>query len=150
MNKLKNIAIGADHRGFLQKQQLQKLITHDIDLVNWIDVGAFNQERSDYPVYAQLVCQAMISGKADYGVLLCGSGVGMAIAANRYKKIYAALAWNQEVAALSRQHDHANVLVLPSDFVLLDDAAVMIRAWLQAQPLPGRYEKRIEMIDNLR
>jgi len=141
------IAIGADHRGFEIKEIIQETITLQTDHVEWIDMGAFNAESSDYPLFAQAVCEEILQGRAELGVLLCGTGVGMAIAANRYKKIYAALAWNREVARLSREHDFANILVLPADYMSGEYAVACVRAWLQAEPLKDRHERRVEMID---
>lgn len=143
------IAIGADHRGFDKKEIIEKAITLPVDGVSWVDFGAFNTELSDYPVFAKAVCEAILQGKVERGVLLCGTGVGIAMAANRYKKIYAALAWNQEVARLSREHDFANVLVLPADFMSGEEAVACVRVWLQAEPLADRHKKRIEMLDQL-
>lgn len=138
-----NIAIGADHRGFLHKELVKKSVTD----VTWIDAGAFDDERSDYPIFAHKVVQHMLDGTADYGVLICSTGVGMAMAANRYNGIYAALVWNEEVAQQSKSHDNANVLVIPSDYVSQDIAVSMIRAWLKTEFLGGRYAMRVDMID---
>ena len=83
---------------------------------------------------------------AQYGVLLCGTGGGMAIAANRYKDIYAVVAWNVEIARRCKQEDNANVLVLPCDFIAKDDAVIMINEWLSQEFKGGRYAQRIAMI----
>ena len=139
------ITIGADHRGFEHKDYIKKEL-HEYE---WADVGAFNDERSDYPEFAQLVAPLVANGQADFGVLICGSGVGMAIAANRFAKVYAALAWDVPSACLSREHDKSNVLVIPSDFVTKEQSVHMIKAWLQAEFRGGRYQKRIDMIDEL-
>jgi len=138
-------AIGADHRGFAHKEYIKEMIAH----IEWLDAGAYNDERSDYPVFAHNVCKAILSGKADGGVLLCGSGVGMSIAANRYKKIYAGLAWNVSVAVQNKEDDAVNVLVIPSDYVSPELAVEMICAWHDATFLGGRYQERIEMIDKI-
>src|ERR1700735_1473505 len=122
------IAIGADHRGFMHKEYIR----HSMASIIWLDVGAYNEQRSDYPLFAKKVCEAMHSGVADAGVLICATGVGMAIAANRYPKIYAALAWNSDVAAKSKEHDAANILVLPSDYVSHEEALNMVTVWLNA------------------
>jgi len=143
------IAIGADHRGFEIKEIIKNTMTSYTDNVSWVDVGAFNEESSDYPVFAQAVCEEILHGRVDCAVLLCGTGVGIAMAANRYKKIYAALAWNKEVARLSKEHDFANVLVLPADFMSGEYAVACVRAWLYAESLEDRHKIRIEMIDKL-
>jgi ribose 5-phosphate isomerase B len=139
------IAIGADHRGFMHKEYIRRTMTS----VVWLDVGAYNEQRSDYPLFAEKVCKAMRSGVADVGILICATGVGMAIAANRYPKIYAALAWNKDIAVKSKEHDAANVLVLPSDYVSHQEALNMIDAWLHAFTHGERYQERIAMIDQL-
>lgn len=141
------IAIGSDHRGFFHKTLILAQINEVSDGIRWSDVGAFVKERSDYPLFAAKVCHDILQKRAQLGVLLCGTGVGMAIAANRYRGIYAALAWNEEVAQLSRAHDWANVLVLPADFVSVDLAVSMIRVWLATTPLFDEHHDRVEQID---
>jgi ribose 5-phosphate isomerase B len=143
------LVIGTDHRGFAHKEYLKKMLVISGISVQWIDVGAGDEKRSDYPVFARAAVQEMLSGRAQLGVLLCGSGVGMAIAANRYKKIYAALAWNEIVAQQSREDDNANILVLPADFVTPDQAVAMVQVWLQACFNGGRYQERVAMLDTL-
>ncbi len=137
------IAIGADHRGFSHKEFIKQAIAD----VEWIDVGADNDERSDYPLFAHKVAQSIVDGVVQFGILLCGTGVGMAMTANRYNGVYAALVWNDEVARQSRSHDNANVLVLPSDFVSQQQSISMIHSWLNAEFLGGRYSERVKMID---
>lgn len=148
MEIVMNIAIGADHRGFDHKEYIKKQVILKENPITWIDVGATSKERSDYPIFAQLVVQEMEQGNADYGILICGSGVGMAIAANRTPGIYAAIVWNKEVAAVSKEHDNANILVLPSDFVSKEQSVEMVIAWLQARFKEGRYQERLDMIDS--
>jgi len=142
------IVIGTDHRGFKQKEYIKKELSIPGQTISWLDVGCFSSVYCDYPLPAKLVAQSIQSGKAEHGILLCGSGVGISIAANRFAGIYAALAWNEEVARLSRQHDKANVLVLPADFVSNDVSVVMIKAWLEATFLGDKYQKRIDIIDS--
>lgn len=141
------IVLGADHRGYTQKEYI-KTIEFSIP-ITWIDVGACDAERSDYPVFAMHACEQIVGGNADCGVLLCGSGNGMAITANRYAGIYAGLVWNEEVARLAREHDQVNVLVIPSDYVDNTLVVRMINAWLTAHFFGDRYKERITMIDLL-
>ncbi len=141
------IAIGADHHGFAGKEFIKENLS--IKDIEWLDVGTFDEERTDYPIFAQKVCKTMQEGQADRGILLCATGIGMSIAANRFKKIYAGLAWNEEIARLSREDDNANVLVLPSDYVSNELMVAMVHAWLAASFNEGRYEQRIAMIDQL-
>lgn len=141
------IAIGADHRGIDHKLAIQNGITGDVRKIEWIDVGTHTKDRTDYPIFAHDVVLLMKSGKADLGVLLCGSGNGMVIAANRFKGIYAALAWDEITAARARQEDKANILSLPTDYVNPEQSVQLTIIWLNAQFLADRYEKRIKMID---
>lgn len=137
------ISIGSDHRGLELKHFLQKALPN----ITWHDVGALDAHRSDYPEFAELVCKEIIQSKAAAGVLICGSGIGMSIAANRHKKIYAALCWNPEIARLAKEDDGANVLVLPSDFVSGEQALAIFNAWAQAIFKGGRYADRLDMLD---
>lgn len=141
------IALGADHRGFACKELLREQTTINAHTVQWLDLGTFSQERTDYPVYARPVITALTSGKAQLGILLCGSGAGMAIAANRTPHIYAAVAWNVEVAKAIRADDHVNVLVLPTDYISDTQALEIVKAWLTTSCKPGRYDNRLKMID---
>ena len=145
-----NIAIGADHRGLAHKQQIIAHVTAlDDTKITWHNRGTDSQERTDYPIYAKAVCEDIVAGNAKRGVLICGSGVGMAVAANRFCGIYAAVVWNEEIARISCAHDNANVLVIPSDFVSAEVAIAMTRAWVQTTFLDGRYQERLAMIDEL-
>lgn len=136
-------AIGADHRGFAHKEYIKKAITE----MQWQDVGAYDNQRSDYPFFAQQACELLLHTKVHGGVLLCGSGIGMAIAANRYKKIYAGLVWNVEVAKQAKEDDNVNILVIPSDYVSAEKAVAMIYAWHDTIFKGDRYQERITMID---
>jgi len=140
---VKKVAIGADHRGFLHKEFIKSHMP-DID---WIDVGTDSGERTDYPIFSDKVIDLMHADTVEHAVLLCGTGCGMAIAANRYKNIYAAVVWNTEIARRCKQEDKVNVLVLPCDFILYDDAVDIIRQWLAQEFKGGRYAERIAMID---
>jgi len=139
------IVIGSDHRGFKHKQ----FIMQNMPSYDWLDIGAFDDQRSDFPVFVEKACGAILSKQAEGGVLLCGSGVGMSIMANRFSHIYAALVWNDQVAQKAKEHNNANVLVLPADFVTEQQSVSMIQTWLAASPLNGRYKQRIKMIDNI-
>ena len=137
------ISIGADHRGF----QLKETIVKHFPQLEWIDQGTHTPERTDYPVYAQRVSKDVLEHRADVGILLCGSGVGVAMAANRFKGIYAAVCWNDTLARIAKEDDGSNVLVLPADFVAKEDAFLIVSAWLSATFKGGRYQERLAMID---
>jgi RpiB/LacA/LacB family sugar-phosphate isomerase len=139
------ITIGSDHRGFGLKEIIKK---HFSD-TEWVDVGTTDSEqRVDYPVFAKSVCKNVLEKTADLGILICGSGVGMSIAANRFPKIYAALCWNTEVACAAKNHDSANVLILPADFVANDEAVEIVQTWLKSEFLGDRYLDRLKIIDS--
>lgn len=142
------IALGNDHRGFALKQFLLTIDAFGAMPVTWLDVGSFSQERTDYPIYAGHAIKLIQEKKAKAAVLACGTGTGMAIAANRFKHIYAGVAWNPEVARLNKTDDNVNILILPADFIKPEEAREIIQAWLSAEFKGGRYAERIAMLDN--
>lgn len=115
--------------------------------IQWIDVGTYDETRTNYPLFARSVCEKMKNGETQHGILICGSGIGMAIAANRYKGIYAGVVWNDHIAKVSKEDDNVNVLVIPADFVTEEEMHTMVHAWLTARFLEGQYQKRLSMID---
>lgn len=141
------IAIGSDHRGFLYKQRLCALPTMGGAPIIWIDVGTDSTQRTDYPLYAQAAVHRLQTKTVDYALLLCGTGVGMSIAANRFPHIFAGIAWNPQVAQRARAEDAINTLVIPADFVSYEETVAIISAWLTTEPLTGRYAERRAMID---
>jgi ribose 5-phosphate isomerase B len=141
------IALAADHAGFEEKEQLKKTLD-DIG-VEYTDMGTNSCESVDYPDYAQKVGEAVAAGRYDRGVLVCGSGTGMAIAANKVPGVRAAVAWNEEIARLSRQHNDANVLSLAARFIPVDEQAKIVKAWLAADFEGGRHERRVEKIEQI-
>ena len=139
------IPIAADHAGFEQKEAVVRHLRErgfEVD-----DKGTYSKAPTDYPDYAHPVAREVSSGNVRRGVLLCGSGQGMAMAANRYPHVRAALAWNSEMAALASAHNDANVLVLPSRFVSDDEARAMVDAWLDTPFEDGRHTPRVVKID---
>lgn len=139
------IPIGADHAGFAMKEQLKE----ELRRLGYepVDMGAKSEEASDYPPFAHAVAEQVASGQARRGVLLCGSGIGMDIAANRHPGVRAALAWQPAIAELSRKHNDSNVLVLPSRFMSQEDASAALRKWLETEFEGGRHQRRVEQID---
>ena len=138
-----SIAIGSDHRGFALKAFLQKARPS----FSWIDVGTFSPDVTDYPEYAQRVCSLILEGTATSGVLLCGSGVGMSIAANRNPGIYGALCFSPEMARLAKEDDNANVLIFPASHVSEQGLLDSFDAWREARFKGGRYADRLAQID---
>lgn len=139
------IPIGADHAGYDMKQTL---VAHLIERgYDPRDVGTHSRAASDYPDYGHPVARDISNGEVRRGVLLCGSGQGMAMLANRYPHVRAALVWNPEMAALARAHNDANILVIPSRFVTDDEARAMLDAWLNATFENGRHTPRVIKIE---
>tara|TARA_B100000029_G_scaffold231161_1_gene228632 strand:+ start:207 stop:629 length:423 start_codon:yes stop_codon:yes gene_type:complete len=136
------IFIASDHAGFDLKQDLILAKSY-----NFLDLGTFNNESVDYPDYAKDLVSKVNSNPNSKGILICGSGVGMAIAANRNKKIRAGLAFNPEIAKLIRSHNDANVLVLPGRFMNIQDALKCIDNFLNTNFEGGRHQNRILKID---
>ena len=144
---IKKIALGADHAGFEEKEKLKK--TLDELGVKYEDVGTFSTDSVDYPDFAQKVGEKVESGEAEQGILVCGSGIGVAIAANKMHGIRAAQAWNEETARLARQHNDANVLTIGARVIPEEEIPKIIKAWFEADFEGGRHEKRVEKIMNL-
>ena len=139
------IPIGADHAGFELKERL-KLELKALGFEP-LDLGAHSTDSTDYPDYAHPVASRVERGEARRGVLLCGTGLGMAYAANRHRGVRAAVAWTPEIARLARAHNNANVLVLPARFVTEQEGLAILRAWLDAAFEGGRHERRVEKIE---
>ena len=138
------LAIGCDHAGFDYKEEIKKALTADGWQVE--DKGTYSKDSTDYPDYAHPVAIMVETGKAAAGILVCGSGNGVCMTANKHASIRAALCWNEELASLARQHNNANVLCLPSRFVTLESAQKMTDIFLSTAFEGGRHEKRVEKI----
>ena len=143
----KKIALAADHAGFDEKEKIKTTLTEMG--VDFVDMGTTSTDSVDYPDYAEKVARAVADGDVDQGLLVCGSGTGMAIAANKVHGVRAAVAWSPEIARLARAHNDANVLSLPARF--LDDAKAkeIVKAWFDADFEGGRHERRVEKITEL-
>ena len=135
------IFIASDHAGF----DLKKQIIHSMKN-NFIDLGANNQDSVDYPDYAKKLISRINSTKNSKGILICGSGIGMTIAANRDKNIRAGLAFKSEIAKLMREHNDANVLILPGRFMDIQDALKCIKNFLTTNFEGKRHQKRINKL----
>jgi ribose 5-phosphate isomerase B len=146
-NKIMKIALAADHAGYEEKEKLKK--TLDDMGVEYEDFGTTSTDSVDYPDYAQKVGRAVASGEVDQGLLVCGSGTGMAIAANKVPGVRAAVAWNEEIARLAREHNNANVLSLAARYISDDEQKKILKAWFDAKFEGGRHERRVEKIEHL-
>ena len=141
------IAVGADHAGFELKNQLRDALRaagHEVH-----DFGTASAESTDYPDYAGLVGRAVASGEAERGVLVCGSGVGMSIAANKIRGVRAALAVNEEEVKLTRQHNNANIITFGARFIDAPAAQKLARLFLETPFDGGRHERRVRKISEL-
>jgi ribose 5-phosphate isomerase B len=138
------VTIGADHAGFRAKEALKA----ELDLlgIECQDVGTHSEESCDYPDFAKRVAEAVSGGLSDRGVLVCGTGIGMAIAANKVSGVRAAVCHNTESARLSREHNDANVLALGSRLLSVEEMKVILRMFLQTEFAGGRHERRINKI----
>lgn len=136
------LAIGADHAGFAYKELLKKsLSAYEIK-----DFGAFSTDAVDYPDFAHPVAQAVANGEFSFGILICGSANGVAITANKHAQIRAAICWENEIAALARQHNNANVLCLPARFISETLATTITNTFLTTLFEGGRHQTRVSKI----
>ena len=140
-----NIHIGCDHAGFELKEQLKKYLLEKGNSVN--DHGCYSLERADYPDHAHKVAEAVLSDANSLGILMCGSGNGINISANKHKGIRSALCWTPEIAALARQHNDANVMALPARFIDVKTASACADAFLSANFEGGRHADRVKKIE---
>lgn len=139
------IAIGADHAGFDLKQTvIAYLNSKNVEV---IDKGTYSEERADYPDYGHAVAHDVLQKEADAGILMCGSGNGIAMSANKHKGIRAALCWSEEITILARQHNDANILVLPARYISREEAFRCVDAFLREKFEGGRHQGRVEKID---
>ena len=143
----KKIIIGSDHAGFEDKEKIKRQL--DQLGVEYEDVGTNSTESVDYPIYAGKVAEKVSNGEFEQGILVCGSGNGMQIAANKFRGVRAALAWNEETARLARQHNDANVLSVPARMISPEEVSKIIKSWLDAEFEGGRHERRVEEISEI-
>ncbi|WP_266203571.1 ribose 5-phosphate isomerase B [Pontibacter kalidii] len=139
-----NIAIGGDHAGYTYKSMLKGLLAelgHQVQ-----DFGPDSDASVDYPDHVHPLAKAVASKEADFGILICGSGNGVAITANKYQEIRAALCWLPELAKLAREHNNANVLCIPARFVSEEVAREMVKTFLSTAFEGGRHLNRVNKI----
>lgn len=138
------IGICSDHAGFEYKTKIiSYLLGKGYDVVNF---GTDSTDSMDYPDVAHPLANAVEKGEVDCGIALCGTGNGMAITLNHHKGIRAGLAWNKEIAALVKEHNNANILVMPARFASLTMCRIMVKTWLDTEFAGGRHQRRIDKI----
>ncbi len=141
------IAIGSDHAGYHLKEKIKEyLISKGYQI---LDFGTQSTESTDYPLFAREVCLAIQKGEAQRGILICGTGIGMSITANKFKGIRASLCFNEYMARMSRKHNDSNVLCLGSRVLGEDLAIAIVDVWLSTDFEGGRHEKRVRLIRNI-
>ena len=143
------IAIGSDHAGFDVKESIVKALNSGmLEEFNAgvSDMGPDSSDRVDYPDYAHKVAQSVAEGSCDLGILICGSGNGVCITANKHDGIRAGLAWDTELASLAREHNNANIICLPARFVSEEKALEIAKAFLAASFEGGRHQERVQKI----
>jgi len=139
------ILIASDHAGFELKEKLERALGtlgYDVE-----DLGTDSEQSTDYADYAHALADRVSSGQAHRGVLLCGTGLGMSYAANRHANVRAAVAWSPEIAKLAREHNDANVLVLPARFVSEEQGLAILKTWLDTPFEGGRHARRVGKIE---
>ena len=141
------VAVGSDHAGFELKQKVKEYLAESG--VEVADLGTVSTDRVDYPDLAEKVAVEVRDGKADRGILMCGTGIGVCIAANKVRGIRAALVSDPEIARLSREHNNANVLCLPGRFMDPAAARGVVKVWLETPFAGGRHQRRVEKISRL-
>jgi ribose 5-phosphate isomerase B len=139
------ILIASDHAGFELKAALER----DLETLGYSyeDLGPSSEASVDYADFAHPLARRISEGEAERGILMCGTGLGMSYTANRYPRVRAAVAWTPEIAALAREHNDANVLVLPARFIGAEEGRAILKAWLDTDFAGGRHARRVEKIE---
>ncbi len=138
------IVVGADHAGFEYKEEIKKML--ESQGIEVIDKGTNSSDSVDYADYIHPVSECIENEEVELGIVICGSGNGVAMTANKHQKIRAAIAWNEELAALARQHNDANILAVPARFVSLDLAIKMVETFIKTAFEGGRHARRVGKI----
>ncbi len=141
------VAIGSDHAGYDYKEMIKKyLIEKGIEV---IDKGTFSKERTDYPLFAEKVAKAVAENEVDRGILICGTGIGMSITANKVKGVRAALCTNDFMARMARKHNDSNLLCLGQRVIGTDHALSIVDTFFSTEFEGGRHEHRVHLIENI-
>lgn len=141
------IVIGSDHAGYKLKEKIKNYLEKNGHTI--IDVGTYSEDSCDYPDYAVKAIKKFYEVKADFGILICGTGIGMSIVANKFKGIRAALVYSLETAELSRKHNHSNFLCLGGRYINHEEAIKIVDIWLTTSEEFGRHQRRVNKIIKL-
>ena len=139
---MKKVAFASDHAGFELKEAVEQYMREKGYEI--VDFGTFSTDSCDYPDFAHPCALAVESGDCDFGIAMCGTGNGIAMTLNKHQGIRAGLSWIPEIAALAKQHNNANILVLPARFVSREDALKIVDAYLEAEFEGGRHQRRLD------
>jgi ribose 5-phosphate isomerase B len=141
------IALGSDHGGYKLKEELKKYF--DEIGIEYKDFGTYSEERCDYPIFAEKVAKSVQSKECEKGILICKTGFGMTIVANKFKGIRCAPCYDEETAKQAKEHSNVNILSLPASYLSVSKAVQIVRTWIASEFLEGRYSDRLQMIENI-
>lgn len=141
------IAIGSDHGGYKLKEEIKKYLEEKE--IKYIDCGSYSEENVDYPNIAKEVAEKIQRKECEEGILICRSGIGMSIVANKFKGIRCAKCENEQEAKVSKIHNNSNVLAIGADYISTSEAIRVVRAWIATQFEGGRHENRIKIIEKI-
>lgn len=141
------IALGCDHGGYKLKEEIKKYLEEKE--IDYEDCGTFSEERADYPEIAKTVAIEVQKKECDSGILICRSGIGMSIVANKFKGIRCAKCDNEEEAKFSKMHNNSNILALGADYITASEAIRIVRVWIATEYEGGRHENRLEIIKEI-
>ena len=141
------IALGNDHGGYKLKEEIKKYL-EEVG-IEYKDFGSFSDERTDYPIYASKVAEAVSKGECEKGILICRSGHGMTIVANKFKFVRAANIQSEEESRRAKADDNVNIIALSGDNMEINEAVRVIRTWLATPFKGGRYQERIDMVEKI-
>lgn len=140
------IVIGCDHAGYKLKNEILNMLKGELE---FIDVGTYNEEPVDYPDIAEKACEFIVKGEVDYGILICGTGIGMSIVANKFPGVRAALVYSDETAILAKRHNNANVICLGGRTMKVESSVKWIKLWLNEKFEGNRHQRRINKISEI-
>ena len=141
------IAIGSDHGGYKLKEEIKKYL--DEKEIKYKDFGTMSEESIDYPIIAKEVAKSVQSNECERGIVICRSGIGMSICANKFKGIRCTPCYSEETAKYSRMHNNSNILALGADYVTTNEAICILRIWLATEFEGGRHEERLKLIEEI-
>ena len=141
------IVIGADHGGYKLKEEIKKYLEEKN--ISYEEKGAYSEDSVDYPDIAKAVASDVSNKKADIGILICRSGIGMSMCANKFKDVRCAVCYEEQTAKFSRMHNNANMLALGADYISVNDAVCILRQFLATEFEGGRHQRRVDIINEI-